>query len=73
MPGWQLDPEFRETVERARTRARERGELLDGPSGVSGDGLSQEARAALADWVASGDYDRIVAEITAGDPDISTQ
>lgn len=35
--------------------------------------LSPAARAALADWVASGDYDRAVAEITADDPDLATQ
>lgn len=68
-----LDPELQRIVERARAAARERGELVDGPSGIAGDDLSPEARAALADWVASGDYDRIVAEITADDPDIATQ
>jgi hypothetical protein len=73
MPGWKLDPELVERVERARAQARQRGELLDGPSGISGRDLSSAARAALADWVASGDYDRIVGEITAGDPDIETQ
>lgn len=68
----QLDPALQRTVERARAAARERGELLDGASGISGHDLSPAARAALADWVASGDYDRIVAEVTAGDPDIAT-
>ncbi len=68
-----LDPELQRVVERARAAARERGELLDGPSGIAGDDLSPEAKAALAEWVSSGDYDRIVAEITANDPDIATQ
>jgi hypothetical protein len=43
-----LDPELRRTVERARVLARERGELLEGPSGVAGPDLSPEAKRALA-------------------------
>jgi hypothetical protein len=68
-----LDPELRRTVERARVLAREQGELLEGPSGIAGSDLPAEAKKALAEWVSSGDYDRAVAEITADDPDISTQ
>jgi hypothetical protein len=68
-----LDPELQRTVERARAAARDRGELVDGPSGIPANELSPAARAALADWVASGDYDRMVAEITVDDPDIATQ
>jgi len=68
-----LNPELQRVVERARTEARQRGELLDGPSGIAGEDLSPEAKAALAQWVASGDYDRIVAEIAANDPDVATQ
>ncbi len=68
-----LDPEVQRVVERARAAAREHGELLDGPSGIAGADLSPEAKAALAEWVTSGDYDRVVAEITANDPDIATQ
>lgn len=68
-----LDPELRRTVERARVLARERGELLNGPSGMAGVDLSPGARAALTDWVRSGDYERAVQAILAGDPDIATQ
>jgi hypothetical protein len=68
-----LDPELQSTVERARKQASERGELLDGPAAPFSADLSPAARAALADWVTSGDYDRAVAEITAGDPDLATQ
>lgn len=50
---------------------RSRQNLRDRRRGSSD--LSPEAQAVLADWVASGDYDRIVAEITANDPDIATQ
>jgi hypothetical protein len=68
-----LDPALQRTVERARAAARERGELLDRPSGIAGHDLSPEARAALGDWVASGDYDQVVEALTADDPDIRTQ
>ena len=68
-----LDPELQRMVERARAAARERGELVDGPSGIASSELSSDAKAALAEWVTNGDYDRIVAEITADDPDIAIQ
>jgi len=68
-----LDAELQSVVERARRQARERGELVDGPSELPPDDLSPAARAALADWVASGDYDRAIAVITADDPDLATQ
>ena len=68
-----LDPELQSIVERARKQAGERGELLDGPAAPFSTDLSPAARAALADWVTSGDYDRAVAEITADDPDLATQ
>lgn len=68
-----LDPELQAVVERARVLARERGELRDGPGAPPSDGLSPAVRAAVADWVDSGDYDRAVAEIVADDPDLQTQ
>ncbi|HXH59106.1 hypothetical protein [Iamia sp.] len=68
-----LDPELQAVVERARELARERGELLDGPWAPPTDPLPEAAREALRDWVASGDYDRTVAEIVANDPDMQTQ
>jgi hypothetical protein len=68
-----LDPEFQAVVDRVRGLALQRGELLDGPGTPPSEGLSSAARAALADWVDSGDYDRAVAEIVADDPDIQTQ
>ncbi len=73
MPAWELDAELTERVHRAREGACERGELLTGPSGIPTPPLSERARQAIAEWVKSGDYDRIVAEITANDPDIATQ
>lgn len=68
-----LDPELQSVVERARDQARQRGELLEGPSDPPSSDLSPAARSALAEWVASGDYDRAVAEIIADDPDLATQ
>ncbi len=68
-----LDPALQSLVERSREHARERGELREGPSGLPSAGLSLVAKAAIVDWVASGDYDRAVAEITADDPDLATQ
>ncbi len=68
-----LDPELQARVERAREQASERGELLDGPGTPPSDGLSPTARTVLADWVASGEYDRAVAEIVMDDPDLATQ
>ena len=68
-----LDPEFQALVERARAEARESGELPDVPWSASEDPLPAEARAALIDWVDSGDYDRAVAEIVADDPDLATE
>lgn len=68
-----LDPELQAAVERARVQARERGELRDGPWAPPSEPLVESARDALRDWVSSGDYDRAVAEVVAGDPDVQTQ
>lgn len=68
-----LDWELRSVVDRARELARERGELLDGPGAPLSEDLSPAIRAAVIDWVDSGDYDRAVAEIVADDPDLQTQ
>jgi hypothetical protein len=68
-----LDPDFKAIVDRARVQARERGELRDDRWAPSDDLLPAEARAAVVDWMASGDYDRAVGEIVADDPDLATQ
>lgn len=67
-----LDPEFQSVVNRARRLARDRGELRDGPWVGPSDPLPADAKAALRDWVESGDYDRAVAEIVAGDHDLQS-
>lgn len=67
-----ISPELAAVVARARAAAEETGELRPA-SGVRALPLSDEVRAVLADWRASGDYDRAVAEIVADDPDLATQ
>ncbi len=67
-----FDPEFQAVVDRARQLARGRGEILDGPGTPPSEGISPAVRAAVADWMDSGDYDRAVAEIVADDPDLQT-
>lgn len=67
-----FDPEFQAVVDRARKLARDRGEILDGPGPPPSEGISPAIRAAIADWVDSGDYDRAVAELVADDPDLQT-
>lgn len=69
----ELDPELQAVVSRARELARESGELLDGPGAPPSEGISPAVRAAVADWVDSGDYDRAVAELVADDPDLQTR
>ena len=69
-----LGTELQAVVELARARARASGELLDGPvARLPPDELSPPVRAAIADWVDSGDYDRAVAELVADDPQMRTQ
>jgi len=68
-----LDGDLERIVDRARAQAQARGELVVAPTGVLSAGLSDAARAALSDWVSSGDYDRAVESITADDPDLATQ
>ena len=68
-----ISPELAAVVARAQVAAREAGELRSAPSGSPEVGLSPEARTALTEWLASGDYDRAVAEIVADDPDLASQ
>jgi hypothetical protein len=68
-----LDPEARRLIERLQREHRAARESGAEPPGVIHEPLSSAARAVLADWVTSGDYDRAVAAFTARDPDISTQ
>jgi hypothetical protein len=67
-----LSPELRVAVERAREGARTAGELLEPPTEPFRSPLLPEVQAILRDWLESGDYDRIVAELVADDPDLQT-
>ena len=73
MAEMKLDPEPQALVERARAEACEQGKLHDTPGAASDDPLSAEERAALIDWVESGDYDRAIAEFVADDPGLTSQ
>ncbi len=68
-----ISAELAAVVERARRAAGDAGELRSSPAASPSSPLSPEARAALAEWRTSGDYDRAVAEIVARDPDLATQ
>lgn len=68
-----ISAELAAVVERARRAAGDAGELRSSPAAPPSSPLSPEARAALAEWRTSGDYDRAVAEIVARDPDLATQ
>lgn len=68
-----LSPELRRAVEHARLGAHEAGELLEPPASPPQSPLSPEVRAVLADWKASGDFDRALAEVVADDPGLSPQ
>ena len=68
-----ISPELAAVVAAAREAAAEAGELRPAPTHAPAPVLSPEVRAAVADWRSSGDYDRTVAEIVAGDPDLATE
>ena len=68
-----MSPELSDVVERARRAAREAGELLEPPPEPPRSHLSPEVRAVLADWKASGDFDRALAEVVADDPELADQ
>ena len=67
-----ISPELAAAAARARAAAQQAGELRAAP-GSQPVSLSDEVRAALVEWRASGDYDRAVAEVVADDPDLATQ
>jgi hypothetical protein len=71
--GLHSDPELVAAVDRARREAQRAGELRSSPPGRLDDFVDPEARAALARWVASGGYERALAEVVADDPDLADQ
>ena len=68
-----ISPELAAVVAAAREAAAEAGELQSAPTHAPAPVLSADVRAVVADWRSSGDYDRAVAEIVAGDPDLATE
>jgi hypothetical protein len=68
-----LTPSLAAAVERARGRARASGELRMAPVGVTDSPFEAVERALIAAWRSSGEYDLIVADIVAEDPDLATQ
>jgi len=68
-----MTPALAAAVERARQHASATGELLAEPSGSFSSPFDPDEREVVAAWHSSGDYDRIVAELVADDPDLATQ
>jgi len=68
-----MSPELSDVVERARQAAREAGELLDPPTAPPRSHLSPEVRAVVADWKASGGFDRALSEVISDDPELADQ
>ena len=66
-------PELTRALVHARKVARTNAELATARLGASESTLSETVRVAIADGRVSGDYDRIVAEVVAADPDLATQ
>jgi hypothetical protein len=68
-----MSPELSEAVERARKGAREAGELLDPPTEPFFSHLSAEVQAVVRAWRHSGDFDQVLAEVIADDPDFARE
>ena len=68
-----LAPSLAAAVDRAKDQARASGELRVTPVGEPDSPFEPDERALIAAWRSSGEYDRIVADIVAGDPDLATQ
>ncbi len=68
-----LSPELSEAVKRAREGARHAGELLAPRTTPPKSPLSPEVRRVIAEWKASADFDRALAEVIADDPDLATE
>ena len=68
-----LAPSLAAAVDRAKDQARASGELRVTPVGETESPFEPEERALIAAWRSSGEYDRIVADIVARDPDLATR
>jgi hypothetical protein len=68
-----LDAELKETARRGRDRAARDGELVSAGNLAGIPRLPAEVRAALREWVSSGEYEAAVDQIAKEDPDLATQ
>lgn len=65
-----LDPELQEVVERTRARLAAEGRLRGIP-GPYQSPFDEETKAAVLEFLRSGEYRRLVAEIGAEDPEVA--
>lgn len=68
-----LTPALAAAVNRARAEASASRELRSTPVGAATSPFEPNERELIAAWRSNGEYDRIVADIVAGDPDLATQ
>lgn len=68
-----MSPALAAAVERAQAEARAAGELLPEPAGPVESPFDAAEREVIAAWHSSGEYERIVVDIVAGDPEIASQ
>lgn len=66
-----MSPALAAAVERAQAEARAAGELLPEPAGPVESPFDAAEREVIAAWHSSGEYERIVVDIVAGDPEIA--
>ena len=71
MPSAAYSDELRRAIDEARRAAAEAGELNTGPL-PNASPLSEPALAIFSAWVDEGGYDRAVADVIAGDPDLAS-
>ena len=68
-----LTPALAAAARRATTEAAAAGELRPAPAGSTATRFDQGERELILAWRSSGEYDRILADIVAGDPDLATR
>lgn len=68
-----LDPDLVATVERARARAAELGELSPRRVGPIDSAFTDQARTIMTDWLREGGYEQALASIAADEPDLAVQ
>ncbi|HEY4378016.1 MAG TPA: hypothetical protein VGM93_12700 [Acidimicrobiales bacterium] len=66
-----VDPYLEALIIRARAEAEQAGDLPAGPPDLGEWQLPADVAAVVQDWLKSGDYEQVVAEIGATDPDLA--